>query len=180
MKCFHGTTQENFLNLIYNGDKPSGAWNCSDMDGNFYVYPENKIYGDDEEERISEGIQQALGNAAITAAFQMKTQNIVILELDIPEDELNDDYSCDNMSGVASFTEYFDLSWIKKVYITEFNAMFSPFCLPSLDNPNLNYIDESLELLAKSIQQSDSIQVFCDIMDILTGNIAERDLKSFF
>lgn len=88
MKCFHGTTQENFINLINNGDKPSGAWNCSDMDGNFYVYPENKIYGDNEEEITSEGIQQALGNATITAAFQMKTQNIVILELDIPEDEL--------------------------------------------------------------------------------------------
>lgn len=84
------------------------------------------------------------------------------------------------MSSVASFTEYFDVNWIKKVYTTEFNAMYSPFCLPSLDNPNMNYLDETLELLAKSVQQSDSIQVFCDIMDTLTGNIAEEDLKSFF
>lgn len=40
--------------------------------------------------------------------------------------------------------------------------------------------DETLELLAKSIQQSDSIQVFCDIMDTLTENIVESDLKVFF
>lgn len=178
MKCFHGTTQENFINLINNGDKPSGAWNCSDMDGNFYVYPENKIDGDYAEEIASEGIQQALGNAAITAAFQMKTQNIVILELDIPEDELQDDWSCENMSNIASFTGHFDKDWVKKVYTTEFNAMYSPFFVPNLQNRNLGYIDEKLEEVATFIQTyDDSSIIYCNMLDAMQESLTESVLS---
>ncbi|EGE3643936.1 hypothetical protein DLV40_24230, partial [Shigella flexneri] len=100
---FHGTTQENFINLINGGDKPSGVWNCSDMDGCFYVYPVNKFYDVenlDDEQITDEGIRNALDSASITAAYQMKSQKLVILELDIPEDDLQDDWSCENMSDV--------------------------------------------------------------------------------
>lgn len=181
MKCFHGTTQENFVNLINGGDKPSGAWNCSDSDGCFYVYPVNKFYDLDSmnaEEITNEGLRNALDSATITAAFQMKTQNIVILELEIPEDELQDDWSCENMSDVASFTESFDKSWIKKVYTTEFNAMYSPFFVPNLKNPNLGYIDEKLEEVASFIQNADdSSIIYCNMLDAMQESLTESTVN---
>lgn len=181
MKCFHGTTQENFLNMMNGGDKPSGAWNCSDSDGCFYVYPVSKFYdldSMDDEEITNEGLRNALDSATITAAFQMKTQNIVILELDIPEDELQDDWSCENMSDVASFTEHFDKSWIKKVYTTEFNAMYSPFFVPNLKNRNLGYIDEKLSEVATFIQNSDdSSIIYCNMLDAMQESLTESTVS---
>lgn len=181
MKCFHGTTQENFLNLINGGEKPTGAWNCSDMDGCFYVYPANKIYDYDsldDYEITNEGLRNALDSATITAAFQMKTQNIVILELDIPEYELQDDWSCENMSDIASFTEHFDKDWIKKVYTTEFNAMYSPFFVPNLQNRNLGYIDEKLEEVATFIQTyDDSSIIYCNMLDAMQESLTESVLS---
>ena len=177
MKCFHGTTQENFVNLINGGDKPSGAWNCSDMDGCFYVYPVSKFYDVenlDDEQIIDEGIKNALDSASITAAYQMKSQKLVILELDIPEDDLQDDWSCENMSDVASFTEYFDKEWIKKVYTTKFNAMYAPFFVPNLNNRNLGYVPDELRNIAEIVQRSDEMSnVYCDIFDTMQCNVTE-------
>lgn len=183
MKCFHGTTQENFLNLINGGEKPSGAWNCSDMDGCFYVYPVNKFYDVedmDAEQITDEGIKNSLDSASITAAFQMKSQNIVILELDIPEEDLQDDWSCENMSDVASFTEYFDKSWIKKIYTTEFNAMYAPFFVPSLQNRNLGYVPDELRNIATMVQCSDEMNnVYCDIFESMQSKVIESNLIDF-
>lgn len=181
MKCFHGTTQENFVNLINGGDKPSGIWNCSDMDGCFYVYPVSKFYDVenlDDEQIIDEGIKNALDSASITAAYQMKSQKLVILELDIPEDDLQDDWSCENMSDVASFTEYFDKEWIKKVYTTEFNAMYAPFFVPNLNNRNLGYIPDELRNIAAIVQRSDEMSnVYCDIFDTMQFNVTETAIN---
>lgn len=181
MKCFHGTTQENFVNLMNGGDKPSGVWNCSDMDGCFYVYPVSKFYDVenlDDEQIIDEGIKNALDSASITAAYQMKSQKLVILELDIPEDELQDDWSCENMSDVASFTEYFDKEWIKKVYTTEFNAMYAPFFVPNLNNRNLGYIPDELRNIVAIIQRSDEMSnVYCDIFDTMQFNVTETAIS---
>ncbi|AUV62867.1 hypothetical protein FDI99_gp031 [Shigella phage Sf14] len=181
MKCFHGTTQENFVNLINGGDKPSGVWNCSDMDGCFYVYPVSKFYDVenlDDEQIIDEGIKNALDSASITAAYQMKSQKLVILELDIPEDDLQDDWSCENMSDVASFTEYFDKEWIKKVYTTEFNAMYAPFFVPNLNNRNLGYIPDELRNIAAIVQRSDEMSnVYCDIFDTMQFNVTETAIN---
>lgn len=183
MKCFHGTTQENFVNLLNGGDKPSGAWNCSDMDGCFYVYPVSKFYDIeemDDEQITDEGIKNALDSASITAAYQMKSQKIIILELDIPDEELQDDWSCENMSDVASFTEYFDKEWIKKVYVTDFNAMYAPFFVPSLQNRNLGYLPDELRNIAAMVQRNDEMSnVYCDIFENMQSNITESDLESF-
>ncbi|QBP33069.1 hypothetical protein CHB7_gp117 [Enterobacteria phage CHB7] len=181
MKCFHGTTQENFVNLLNGGDKPSGAWNCSDMDGCFYVYPVSKFYDVEEmdnEQVTDEGIKNALDSASVTAAYQMKSQKIVILELDIPDEELQDDWSCENMSDVASFTEYFDKEWIKKVYTTEFNAMYAPFFVPNLNNRNLGYIPDELRNIVTIIQRSDEMSnVYCDIFDTMQFNVTETAIS---
>lgn len=183
MKCFHGTTQENFVNLLNDGDKPTGAWNCSDSDGCFYVYPVSKFYDVeslDVEQITEEGIRNALDSASITAAFQMKSQKIVILELDIPEDELQDDWSCENMSDVASFTEHFDKSWIKKIYTTDFNAMYAPFFVPNLNNRNLGYVPDELRNIAVLIQRSDEMNnVYCDIFENMQSNITESNINDF-
>ena len=185
MKCYHGTTLKNFVNLLNGGDKPEGIWNCSYMDDCFYVYPMNKIIKtecleDEEDSYIRERcIQNALESGLITAAFQMETQDVIVIEMDIPEEELEDDYSCDNMSDIASFTGHFDKNWIIGLHSTKFSAMYAPFFVPDATNRNLGYVDDDLLSMAKIVQNSGDSSVFCDLLDKITANITERNLKDF-
>lgn len=162
MRAFHGTTYENFINLIKGGDKPSGAWSVSDKDGMFYVYPLDKLLTEflgcddlkdvseeDWEQAISQGLYNALASGCFTAAMAMKTQKIVVLELDIPDEDLDDDFSCENMAHIASCAYGFDKDWIKNIHSAEFHAMYSPFFVPDLDNDCRNNYPEELEIIIK-------------------------------
>lgn len=186
MKCYHGTTLKNFVNLLNGGNKPEGIWNCSYMDDCFYVYPMDKVINsecleDEEESYIRDRcLQNALESGLITAAFQMESQDVIVIELEIPDEELEDDYSCDNMSGVASFTGYFDKDWIIGIHSTYFNSMYAPFFVPSHTNRNLGYVDSELMGIAKVIQESgDSCSLYCNILDRISSGLTERNLSDF-
>ena len=164
MKAFHGTTYENFVNLMKGGDKPSGAWKASDCDGLFYIYPIDKmiteflglddiigVSADDYEEARQQGLFNALASGSFTAALAMKTQKIVVLELEIPDEELQNDWSCENMAHIASCVYGFDKNWIKNVHSSEFHAMYSPFFIPDLSNPYRNEFPEELEIIVNCL-----------------------------
>ncbi len=97
MKAFHGTTREN-ANRLLNGDAKDGAtWDCSD-DEYLYLWCPVALegeYGDDSPEYA---IRMSFESAQITAATSDKPQTeLVVLEFDIPESEIQDDDSCENM-----------------------------------------------------------------------------------
>ena len=112
MKCYHGTTYENYLEIIKNnGFEYTGikTWNCSEDDSTyFYTFDKVKKYQDLEEEAneyiTQRAIESAFESARISASVQKSTSNkIIVLELEIDDDLLDDDFSCPNMDNIASF-----------------------------------------------------------------------------
>jgi hypothetical protein len=162
MLCYHGTTLEN-LQILLNGDKSDidSAWTCSDSDDTFYVWPLNKVMTANDIESKSEakgqGIQQAFEAGQIQAAMVGKSTKIVVLELDIYSQDLQDDYSCDTMAGIASFidSDKFDVTRIKRVFVVDFNHWISPMLLSGLlDNHQFNQygLDDNLRQCAEAMR----------------------------
>lgn len=160
MLCFHSTGSIHSLNAILKGDmsrKSETVWDVSDNDGCFYVYPKDKLidsYGYEEDDKDSM-INLVFENGIIQTVCNDGDKAYVI-ELDIPDELLQDDYSCSNMSDIASFIECddFDTSMIKTVYQKEVSIYFKPFIVMSLiDNKNFTdmYIDDNLLLVADSL-----------------------------
>ena len=118
MKAFHGTSLKNALAIV-NGstDKNTGIWSVSDNDGAFYFYPVNKIadeYGLDIEYDFDDVIYQGINKAkwhgqAATCHAPTDETTFVVLEMSIPDDLIEDDFSCPNMDSIASFINIDDL-----------------------------------------------------------------------
>lgn len=160
MKCFHGTTKKG-LNAILNseGYKPNSPWTVSDNDGAMYLWPENKLIEQYEFEDTFQMINHAFESAEIQAVIEDTTE-VFVLELEIPDELLQDDYSCENMADVASFIEtgQFNSNMVVKVYTCKLNKWNAPFIAAGLlSNPNFNQwcLDEDLLSLAETLQQSD-------------------------
>lgn len=173
MLCYHGTTLEN-AKLILQGNtdyKPSGAWIVSDNDNAFYVYPVNKLVNEfsiEEDEDIEDYkdqfIGQALDNAVITAGLKGRDTEIIIIEIDIPDHLLQDDFSCNNMNHIASFINLDELEECKiiNVYKTNFSGYYSPYVFPTLENDAFNtaYMDYDLLKIVELIQKTNYYDVW--------------------
>jgi|TARA_A100001391_G_C5029018_1_gene267842 hypothetical protein len=160
MKCFHGTTKKG-LNAILNSDgyKPNSPWTVSDNDGAMYVWPENKLAEQYDFEDIEQMIYHAFESAEIQAVVEDSTE-IFVLEMEIPDQILEDDHSCDNMANIASFINMNDFSknMIVNIYKTTLNKWNAPFIVANLlSNPNFNQwcLEEDLLSLAETLQNSD-------------------------
>ncbi len=168
MRVFHGTSLEFAKTMINNNfnpeDKESYTWSCSD-DYDLYVYPIDKIkkeIGDDEDESddnaFYESIRRAFESARITAAcHDSKYSELVVIELDIPDELLEDDWSCENMSDVASSVHLsqIDVSMVKSIHV-DHKAYSSMLRAPILIGVyKMNYFntekltDNELEILDK-------------------------------
>lgn len=157
MKCFHGTTTKGYNAITKGGteSKPCSPWTVSDEDGCLYVWPQNKLEESYAYEDINQMIIHAFESSEIQAVFT-QDRNLFVLELEIPDELLEDDYSCENMSDVASFIDSsnFDKNMIVKVYKCDFNIWKSPFIVKSLlCNVHFNKwsIDEDLLQVAENL-----------------------------
>ncbi|AZV02209.1 hypothetical protein Arno18_23 [Pectobacterium phage Arno18] len=165
MKCFHGTSLAKAIEII-NGstEKDTGLWNCCDRDGAFYVYPQNKIISsqclDEDEDDLQEqvlswGINDALWHAQSATCKELaKDETYVILEMDIPDELLQDDHSANNMESQASFITEDDMERItfEACHVGQLNVYLRPFVLASIIE-NVNFsdfgVDESLLSMAQ-------------------------------
>ena len=108
MLVFHGTTKAQAEHILAGGEKDSGAnvWQCSD-DSLLYVYPLAKVIqaeelqDEDEDTQIQSCVRYAASSAEISAAVTGHDE-ITVLCWDVPEEYLEDDYSCENMHNIAS------------------------------------------------------------------------------
>ncbi|MCP4985526.1 MAG: hypothetical protein GY928_05465 [Colwellia sp.] len=141
MICYHGTTKKG-LKAILSGvnHKPNNPWCVSDQDGVMYVWPSNKLAEQYEHEDESQMICHAFESAEVQAVTSDETEVFVLL-LDIPEDMLEDDFSCENMSDVASCInlQEFNKNMIVGIKSHKLNKWNAPFVLSGLlSNPNFN------------------------------------------
>ena len=138
MICFHGTTMKN-LKAMLGGckDKPAGGWNVSCRDNLLYVWTTDGIidsncledYPDDAEEI---GIQRAFESAEVQAIVDDETEIVAII-LNIPDEELSEDSSCENMQEAACITcGTFDPNMIVSVYQMSLNRWRFPMTVSAL------------------------------------------------
>lgn len=121
IKCYHGTTYNNYLDIIGGKFKQGSVWNCS-FDDNLYVYPLSKV-DEDEEDSIAYAIRQAGDNGVIAGALY-NSNRVVVIEFLIKDNLLEDDFSSSNMSSSASFIDLaeYDVPAINAVYeVTSYN-----------------------------------------------------------
>jgi len=167
MKCFHGTTLRGLEAIKNNeGYKPSAPWSCSDNDGVMYLWPLDKI--DDEDEL--NGIQQAFESAQVQASV-MEDFELYVLEVEVPDELLEDDCSAENMESIASYIDMsdFDYKMVVKVYKVKMNPWLAPVVIAALlDNPHFNKyaVGESLMAVAEALPS-----------DTWIDNIIEFDYK---
>lgn len=165
---FHGTTFENYLLIMKNGFSPEDmVWSCSD-DSEMYFYDDTKdgnyiLDWGNIEDLHNELIRNAFESAQITASVQGFTGNkLIVFELSVDEELIEDDYSCDNMSDVASVVSVDDLSldMITNIYVsdTAYNPHLRFFYISGIYNRN-KYLNkdnfdsievQALEVLSQS------------------------------
>jgi len=152
MKCFHGTTLRG-LEAIKNKseNKPTNPWCCSDNDGAMYFWPLNKL----DEEDVNMGIQQAFESAQVQGAMAEDFE-LYVLEVEVPDELLEDDYSAENMETVASYIDIsaFDYKMVVKVYKVKMNPWLAPIVIAALLNNhhfNKDAVGESLMAVAEAL-----------------------------
>ncbi len=184
MKCYHGTTKNGLRAILANyNHKPTNPWSVSDQDGAMYVWPLNKIdgyNGDEIDTTEDRGLSQAFESSQIQAVHS-EDYNLYVLELEIDDESLEDDYSCENMADLASFIPIseFNKDMIKKVYHYKMNKWHAPFVISGLlDNSNFNTysIDESLLEVSQTLRDqsiyNEDIYIFEEYTEVNIENLA--------
>ena len=167
MRCFHGTTSKGLHAILSKaGYKPNTPWTCSDNDGAMYVWPSNKIADMDLGEELTEDNQDEVSERGINQAFESAQVQAVtcndfdlyVIELEIDDNLLSDDFSCENMDSVASYINIgdFDLTMVKAIYSFRMNQWLAPQLVAGLlHNQYFNKwsIEPALLEVAETLQQ---------------------------
>ncbi len=163
MICYHGTTAKG-LRAILSGEnhKPNMPWNVSDQDDCMYLWPADKIAGEweltnEEPEYAADQGRRLAFESAQVQALVSEDFTLYALELLVDPDDLEDDYSCENMSSEASYITLgqFHPVMIQRVFKLEMNKWHAPFVAAGLlgnDYFNQCCLSTTLEAAAKAIK----------------------------
>ena len=112
---YHGTTLKNWERIQaegFNGNSRDVVWTCS----LFEVY----FYDLDKHDCEHECIHDAFANAQLTAAAQnYMGETLVVIKVEVSDEHVEDDFSCENMSGIASVVDADNLSMDNVVEVYE-------------------------------------------------------------
>lgn len=169
MLCFHGMTESAFKQ--FTGANPDAfvisPWSCSDGDNMTYVhtleFSQTEI-GDNSEHAIEHAIQQAKGSGIIQAAINDDSK-VYVIEVELPDDVLEVDYSCENMEHCRClrsdlFNEYAKTA---KIHEFEVNKFFHVFRLAGFINHkqfNWSMLDEDIYQAAKAVASVDCSAIY--------------------
>jgi hypothetical protein len=115
MLCFHGTTMESLVKIL-NGEEKSSSlstWSLSGHDGLLYMIANCDDYYSVEECKI-----EAYVRGMLSAAIQ-GSSDVVSIELDIPENKLNRDFSSGDSDRNRTIKSININQYITNIYIDE-------------------------------------------------------------
>lgn len=168
MKLYHGTTLENYNEILENGfEHDSIVWdNASDCNYIYFWNPADLMddYGCDDSDDMESAEYMARENAAssgkITASIQKsKHDKVIILELDVPDSLVSHDDSCgdDKMEGaVKALCTDISPDMITDVYYSVFVPSASLFYIVWLLHND--YIDLEYHLSDVEIELIQNLQ----------------------
>lgn len=169
-RYFHGTTIKSFKNMVSSNfaTKTDYIWTCSD-DEYLYLWDLKKVHelenNNDKSEleySVIRTIEQAFENAKIAGAISNARENeLVVIEFSIDESLIEDDESCENMSGASRINiDDIDVKNIKNVYIAEngyLPSMRLLYVVGLLDNQYFNdenFLQVELDMIKNLSEQN--------------------------
>ena len=159
MKVFHGTSYENYKNIVKNGfHTESVTWLCSDANTLYCWSPDEIMEGFpnvSKEEAVDFAMRSAFENATITAALKGSCSNrVAVFELEVDEMAVSSDYSAPGMSGAICLylDEANEALKNATVHFYEYNPFLRYFYLGGLVNSctalNMeNLLDKEIDFL---------------------------------
>ncbi len=118
---FHGTSADNLKAILRDGLNPDNdkkIWSCS-YRGVYMWSPDAFVSsGDCEEENKNDFTREQAYSSAQMGLATAKSGKCVVFQLEIEEDELEQDFSCENMTGAFVCNRVVTRSEIKEVCIS--------------------------------------------------------------
>lgn len=155
----HGTTQRGLDAILNQSGKFSSVWTCSDQDRMTYLWDVDAVMegeGFDGEDGV---IRQAFESAQCQAAVLGEDTTLYVLVMEFDEDEVDEDYSCENMADYARTVSESMVTResIVRVYRCDFSKWDAPFVLAGLVGrdyfADCNVTDERLLTLAETLSK---------------------------
>jgi hypothetical protein len=172
---YHGTTSAGLDALFNNKHKPSCPWNCA-PESDMYFWDLQKHIDlecdGDHSQAVSICIEMAFQSAQIQALFD-ESELLYVIELEVDESivEINDDWSCENMTLASCLhVDDFDSGKITRVLKCPFNRYASPFIASGLLN---NRHFDKFALNETLLKMAEAIPSDCFIDELLEFDYSE-------
>jgi hypothetical protein len=139
LKVYHGTSYENYLNIMEEGFNPTHKnWLCSSKEHMYFFNPNYvKDYDDINSIEIAtkRSIEKAFNNARYTAAYNKSiSDKVIVLELEVSEDYILRDSSEGSIITACQIRLcHFDLTNITKIYKSDYSPFISLFYLRNMN-----------------------------------------------
>lgn len=190
MLLFHGTTIENAKQILKNGfNYNNSIWSCSQNETYFFSgdYFKKEYDLNNDEEVLQYGIQEALQQSMITLAVQNPADYrgaVLVFDSDLMnnKDEIEPDYSCENMQDMAVCLSNPDMKGLIGFYVMEEDCrVVRLVTLASMaSNQHLNEVNlSSIEKkMMEALVNSDAIsQVYDEVYSNLSYNEIELNIN---
>lgn len=145
-RCYHGTTADNLASILSHGllaCPGNRIWNCSDN----AVYCWNPAAlveaGECDEDYSNETAFRMAFESAQCALGQAKDCRAVIIEFEIPSEELEVDQSCENMDTARCYFGDIPLSAIRKISVSNDLSLLRGYFLALMSDRNYSNIELS-------------------------------------
>lgn len=168
VKGYVGMTMEQYENLLIKGGKELSSWNVSNYDNLIYFWDVEKIMETEDiekEEAIEQAKRQAMWSG-LTNVANFESDYLVILELNLPENKIEDDDSCENMDQASCIhINDFDNNFIWSAEKAEVSMMLYPFILAGITK-NEYFVQQYDNILLNSlIEAVDGNDMVYDLME---------------
>lgn len=118
---FHGTSFDNLKSILKNGLEPDFANKVWSVSGHgVYLWSPDELVkcGETDEEYKNDRAKQFAYESAQMTIGLSKSGKCVVFEIELEESELENDESCENMSGAMVCNRTVSVSEIKSVWIS--------------------------------------------------------------
>lgn len=143
---YHGTSADNLQSILDNGilaNPENRNWTVSQNEVYFWGdnYISSECFDEDEdmddEQRSCVLINQAV-ESAMCALAVAKDCRILILEIEVPDDEVDTDYSCENMQHANSIPRDVKPEEIRRMFISQDLSMLRGLFIANMRRMNLS------------------------------------------
>lgn len=170
MVGYMGISQSNLKDLLNHTGKQHIIWECSSYDELCYVY---------EHQEDNDYIGDCIFNALVQC-IATRDNKIYVLELNIPDDIVSDDYSCENMENAKCFDSiHFNKDMIQSIQEVNVDTCILYYMCKYMEYNRYYIYDlsdytEMEQTFINHLNIDDLL--LCEIIEITHGNLINTNL----